>query len=268
MHVRCRELGCAIAGRTILSDVGLDVGRGRMVALVGVNGSGKSTLLRTLAGLRPAAAGRVEIGGENLAELAPRHRARMLSYVGQEDSPPADLLVGEMVALGRIPHRPPWAVRGRDERGTVLDALAAVGLADAVDRRCEALSGGERRRVMLARGLAQGCDLLMLDEPTNHLDIHHQIRLLETIRDLGRTVVAVMHDLSLAATYFDEVAVLHDGGLLTVGTAAEALAPAVVRSVFQVPAAHLAHPETGREHLVLGPGAVPALVSAGKVSPC
>ncbi len=257
-HLSCRDLTCQIDGRTIVSGVDLDVPRGSMLAIVGRNGSGKSTLIRSLIGLRPAATGVVHLDGVDLSTLTPRQRATRLAHVGQEEGPPEDLLVGEMVAMGRIPHRPPWSFDERAERPIVLDALAAVGMAEMVDRPCQHLSGGERRRAMLARGIAQGSDLLVLDEPTNHLDVHHQIQLLETVRGLGRTVVAAVHDLSLAAAHFDEVAVLHDGGLLAAGEPTEVLDPATLRRVFDVDATHLTDPDTGRVHLVLGAGAVPA----------
>lgn len=257
MRLRCRGVRCEIGGRAIVSDVDLEVGPGRMLALVGVNGSGKTTLIKALAGLRPPAAGVVTLDGEDVAAMRPRRRASLIAHVAQEESPPDDLLVGEAVALGRIPHRPPWALDRRTERRIVLDALAAVDLADAADRRCGRLSGGERRRVMLARGLAQGTDVLVLDEPTNHLDVRHQLALLETVRGLGRTVVAAVHDLSLAAACFDEVAVLHAGTVLTVDAPERALAPDIVEKVYGVPAAHLRDPSTGRTHLALGPGFEP-----------
>lgn len=256
-HLSCRDLACEIDGRTIVSGIDLDVPRGSMLAIVGRNGSGKSTLIRSLIGLRPAAAGVVHLDGTDLSTLTPRQRATRLAHVGQEEGPPEDLLVGEMVAMGRIPHRPPWALNEKAERPLVLEALDAVGMADKIDRPCQHLSGGERRRAMLARGIAQGSDLLVLDEPTNHLDVHHQIQLLETIRGLGRTVVAAVHDLSLAAAHFDEVAVLHDGALLAVGEPTTVLDPGTLRRVYDVDATHLTDPVTGRVHLVLGPGAVP-----------
>lgn len=261
-HLSARGLACAIDGRTIVSGVDLDVPRGSMVALVGRNGSGKSTLIRSLIGLRAMTAGSVHIDGVDLSALSARQRATRLAHVGQEDAPPEDLLVGELVAMGRIPHRPPWAVAGKSEWPVVRDALAAVGMAHAVDRPCQHLSGGERRRVMLARGIAQGSDLLVLDEPTNHLDIHHQIQLMETIRGLGCTVLAAVHDLSLAAAHFDRVAVLHEGRLLAVGEPTSVLDPATLHRVFDVDAAHLTDPVTGRVHLVLGAGA--ALVTHGR----
>ena len=254
-HLQCRGLTCEIGGHTIVSGVDLDVPRGSMVALVGPNGSGKSTLIRSLVGLRPAAAGHVYVGGTDLAEISPRQRAKLLAHVGQEEGPPEDLLVGEMVALGRVPHRPPWSFDAASERPIIMDALEMVGMADFVDRPCQHLSGGERRRVMLARGIAQGSELLVLDEPTNHLDVRHQIQLMETIRGLGRSVLAAVHDLPLAAAHFDRVAVLHDGGLLAVGEPAEVLDPQTLRTVFGVQATHLVDPATGRVHLALGAGA-------------
>ena len=254
-HLTCRGLTCAIGDRTIVSDVDLDIGHGEMVALVGRNGSGKSTLIRSLIGLRPALAGKVLVDGVDLMTLPPRRRAQHLAHVGQEEGPPEDLLVGEMVAMGRIPHRPPWSVGTKGEERVVRDALDAVGLAAQVDRPCQHLSGGERRRAMLARGLAQGTDLLVLDEPTNHLDIHHQIQLLETVRGLGRTVLAAVHDLALAASHFDRVAVLHDGRLHAIGAPMEVLTPQTLREVFAVDAVQLTDPATGRVHLSLGPGA-------------
>lgn len=227
-HLSCRDFSCAIDGRTIVADVDLDVPRGSMVALVGRNGSGKSTLLRALVGLRAPGSGSVLLDGVDLHSLSPRERATKLAHVGQEEAPPEDLLVGEMVALGRIPHRQPWSLDERSERPIVLAALDAVGLADKVDHPCSHLSGGERRRATLARGIAQGSDLIVLDEPTNHLDIHHQIQLMETVRALGCTVLAAVHDLALAAAHFDQVAVLHEGRLLTAGPPAQALDPTTV----------------------------------------
>lgn len=252
MHMQVRNVRCTVAGADILSGIDLDFAYGSMIALVGVNGSGKSTLLRTLAGLRAPAEGTVTIDGRDLYSLPSRVRARAIAYVGQEETPPQDLLLGEMVAMGRIPHRPPWSMGEDSDREVTLRALSTVELTHAVDRRCDQLSGGERRRAMLARGLAQESTLLILDEPTNHLDIRHQIHLLETLRGLGCTVVAAMHDLTLAASYFDRVAVLHDGTLATYADASDALSPATVAHVFSVPATQLTDPTTGRQHLVLG----------------
>ena len=245
-----RGVACEVAGRTILDGVDLDVRPGEVLGLVGPNGTGKSTLLRTLSGVRRPAAGQVLLHGRPIAGYSSRARAQRIALVGQEEELLADLLVGELVALGRTPHRPPWAGGDRAERRAVLAALERVELADAIDRSVEQLSGGERRRVLLARGLAQEAPILLLDEPTNHLDVRHQLALLDTIRGLDRTVVLAIHDLDLAATACDRIALLHAGRLHAVGTPDEVLRPEIVRTAFGVRATPVVHPITGRTHLL------------------
>ncbi|MBP2471660.1 iron complex transport system ATP-binding protein [Crossiella equi] len=252
-HLAAHGLSCTIGGRTVLRGVDLEVARGEVLGLVGPNGSGKSTLLRTLSGLRAPTDGRVLLDGADLHRLPTRTRAQRIAVVGQEEELPADLLVGELVALGLTPHRSPWAGGGRRERDTVREALSTVDLADAVDRPVEQLSGGERRRVLLARGLAQDAPLLVLDEPTNHLDIRHQLHLLELVRTLGRTVLLAMHDLNLAATACDRVVVLHRGTARPAATPEDALDPGLVAEVFGVHAARVPHPVTGKPHLLFTP---------------
>ena len=146
----------------------------------------------------------------------------------------------------------PWAGGDAAELETVVGALARVELADAIARPVDQLSGGERRRVLLARALAQDANLLILDEPTNHLDIRQQLALLDLVRGLGRTVVMAMHDLNLAASC-DRIAVLHDGRALPAADPATALAPDIVRRVFGVDTTAVTHPVTGRLHLLFAP---------------
>ncbi|MGD9526463.1 MAG: ABC transporter ATP-binding protein [Dehalococcoidia bacterium] len=251
-HLAARGLTCAAGRQPVLHEVDLDVRRGEVLGVVGPNGSGKSTLLRVLAGIRRPLAGTVHVGGTDLHTLPARARARRLALVGQEEELPADLRAGELVALGRLPHRPPWAGGDAAERVAVEAALAAVDLQGIADRPVERLSGGERRRVLLARGLAQDAELLMLDEPTNHLDVRHQLGLLDLVRRLGRTVVLTLHDLHLAARSCDRVVVLHDGRAVATGPPHEVLTRERVRAVFGVDVVTVTHPVTGRPHLLVG----------------
>lgn len=244
-------LACAISKQTVLSGVRLCVDKGSMVAIVGPNGTGKSTLLRTLAGLLAIRSGSVRINDRPLASLSPLQRAKTMAMVGQKEEPPADLTVAEVVALGLLPHRPPWSGGGAQEREAVAEALRQTQM-DAYSRRSfHQLSGGEQRRVLLARGLAQRTELLFLDEPTNHLDIRHQHALLNMVRSLGRTVVAAMHDLDLAATYFDQVVVLNDGRVVADGAPDEVLTVELVSEVFGVTASVVTDPVTGGRRLLL-----------------
>lgn len=246
-----QNLGCALGKYPILNGVDLEVPEGEMMALVGPNGTGKSTLLRTLAGLLPIPSGRVLVAGRDLVKLSPLERARTLAMVGQQEETPADLRVAEVVALGLLPHRPPWSGGGRKERNAVAEALEQVSMTAYANRGFHQLSGGEQRRVLLARGLAQRTELLMLDEPTNHLDIRHQHALLRMVRGLGRTVIAAIHDLDLAATYFDHIVVLNDGGVAADGKPSEVLTPELVGDVFGMAASMVTDPATGEPRLLL-----------------
>ena len=246
-----QNLGCALGKYPILNGVDLEVPEGEMMALVGPNGTGKSTLLRTLAGLLPIPSGRVLVAGRDLVKLSPLERARTLAMVGQQEETPADLRVAEVVALGLLPHRPPWSGGGRKERNAVAEALEQVLMTAYANRGFHQLSGGEQRRVLLARGLAQRTELLLLDEPTNHLDIRHQHALLRMVRGLGRTVIAAIHDLDLAATYFDHIVVLNDGGVAADGKPSEVLTPELVGDVFGMAASMVTDPATGEPRLLL-----------------
>jgi iron complex transport system ATP-binding protein len=245
-----QRLACTIGRRTILRDVDLEVRPGEVLGLVGANGTGKSTLLRVLAGVRRPAAGQVLLDGQSLATLRSQERARRIAFVAQEEAGHSDLLVGEMVALGRVPHTLAWGGLDERSRQAVLDALEQVGLAHAVNQPLDQLSGGERRRALIARGLAQGAPLLLLDEPTNHLDIRHQLALMRRIRTLARTVLVALHDLDLAATFCDRIALLHGGGLLAAGSPDQVLSPQLLHDAFGVLATRVTHPRTGRTHLL------------------
>ncbi|MBD0020541.1 ATP-binding cassette domain-containing protein [Gordonia pseudamarae] len=239
-----------IDGRRILDDVELDVPAGSIVGIVGPNGSGKSTLMRTVVGLQPMRSGTVEIAGRRADTLRARERARLIAFVGQEVDLPPDLLVHEYVALGRLPYSQPWSMGRADDRRAVMRALNMVDMAAYRDTPVERLSGGERRRVALARGLAQHCGLLVLDEPTNHLDIRHQIGLLNLLPTLGTTILVSLHDLDLAAHHCDSLVVLHDGRVRAAGPGDLALSTSIVDEVFGVHACRLVDPSTGRAHLV------------------
>ncbi|RRD45920.1 ABC transporter ATP-binding protein [Tessaracoccus sp. OH4464_COT-324] len=245
------NLTCKIGHRVIVRDVSLSVEPKTMTAIIGVNGVGKSTLMRALAGINPPANGRVLVDGKDLTALTPRERARSIAFVAQEEAAPEDLTLTEMIMLGRLPHLMPWAVGSARERKIVSDCLELVGLTKLANRRCSQLSGGERRRAMLAKGLAQGTELLLLDEPTNHLDVHHQIHLLQTMRATGRTIVATIHDLDLAMGWFDRVIILADGKTLALGAPPQTMSVENLDHAFKVVARQIPPVDDGVRHLVI-----------------
>lgn len=223
-----------VGKRMLLTDVTFAAGQGTLTAVVGVNGVGKSTLMRALAGITEPMEGQVLYDGHNLHTIKPRRRARNVSYVGQDERPPGELTVSEFVALGRMPHKSAWDLGGHDGDDAVIDALEMLDLREHADTMCDQLSGGQSRRVVLARGLAQDTEVLLLDEPTNHLDVHHQLHLLQVLRESGRTVVANIHDLGLAMSHFDQVVLLHDGTAYSVGPPEDVLVPESILEAFTV----------------------------------
>ncbi|MDA4107795.1 ABC transporter ATP-binding protein [Mycolicibacterium holsaticum] len=249
--VSAQGIGCRRGGRTVLSGVDLLVPAGTRLAVVGPNGAGKTTLLRVLSGLDVPACGTVRVDGEDLTRMPARRRAQTIAVVGQEERPSGELTVAEAVALGRTPYRNPWSRAVAEERHIVDDALTAVGLHGWGDRSSAQLSGGERHRVVLARALAQRTAVLVLDEPTNHLDAAWRLRFMKILDDLACTVVAAMHDLDLVLRHFDAVAVVDDGTLVAHGPPAQVLDSALLWEVFDVAGDVIAHPTTGRCHLLL-----------------
>lgn len=241
----------AIGGATIVREVSFTATPGTMTAIVGINGVGKSTLLRTLTGLAAPTAGEVTCGEDNLHAMAPTRRARALAFVGQEEQPPADLTVGEVVHLGRLPHTPAWRLGGKRDQQTVTEALAQVGMAEHIDTPSHRLSGGQRRRVLIARGLAQDTPIMVLDEPTNHLDVHYQLHVLKILRDSHRTIVATVHDVDLALAHFDQVVVLHQGHMFAAGNPTDILTADVLREVFDVAAYRTTAGPSLRPHLII-----------------
>ena len=237
-HLAARGLSVSLGERPVLRDVSFAVGEGERVALVGPNGAGKTTLLRAVAGLLPHG-GALELRGRAVRAWSARERAREVALVRQQTDLAVDFTVREVVGLGRAPHLGWLAPLGAGDRARVAEALAAVDLADLADRPVTRLSGGERQRVALAQALAQDAPLLLLDEPTAHLDVRHQLEHVARVRALGRagrTVVAAVHDLELAARFASRLWVLDRGRLVADGPPADVLRPALLRGVFGVEA--------------------------------
>lgn len=225
------SLAIAIRGRVLATDVAFAVQGGECWAIVGPNGAGKTTLLRTLAGLLPPAAGRVQYGEDDIAQLASRERALRRAYLPQDSQDPFPASVLSTVLAGRHPHLSRFAWEGEADIARARDALDRFGLAAFADRDVRELSGGERRRVALAALLAQDAPLALLDEPSSHLDIAQQAHAIAVLVDLararGRAIVMVLHDLHLAARFCDHAIAIGRGGACADTAAAVLNAPAL-----------------------------------------
>lgn len=215
--LEAKNLSAGYPGRAVLAGVSLAARPGRVLALLGPNGCGKSTLLRTMAGLLPPLGGEVLLDGRR--DYSPRQAAQRVAYLPQSRTAP-NITVRRLVLHGRFPYLSYPRRYGREDYAAVDRALAAADALDLADRPLPELSGGQRQKAYLAMALAQETEAILMDEPTTFLDIRHQLEVLALVRRLaeeGRGVVLALHDLCLALTAADDVAVLGEGRLLALG---------------------------------------------------
>ncbi len=250
MSLELRDLRVDIAGRRIVSGIGFTVPDGTFAGLLGPNGSGKSTILKTIYRVHRPAGGQVLVDGQDLLALRPRDAARRIAVVAQEFTLEFDFTVAELVMIGRTPHKRAFDRDNDTDRAAAEQAIERAGCQDLAHRGFNTLSGGEKQRALIAQALAQGADHLVLDEPTSHLDIRYQVEILELVAGLGVTVLAAIHDLSLAALFCDTVHLIADGQLVTGGPPEQVLTAATVSAAYGTQVLVIAHPETGTPHLI------------------
>ncbi len=236
--IAVRQLTVRYGERTVVDAADLIVGAGERVALVGPNGAGKSSLLRAVTGVLTPRTGSVELLGEPIDRIQRKTLARMIAVVPEVADLPFAMPVEEVVALGRLPHEPPLSGLRASDMTAVDRAIERVGIAALRHRDVRELSMGERQLVFIAVAVAQTAPIVVLDEPTAHLDIRHQVDVMELLVELNRrdgtTVVAVLHDLALAAHFFPRIVVLDAGRVVADGPPSETLDATRIQDVFGV----------------------------------
>lgn len=251
-----RGVAGGYGGHAVLHGISLEVAAGEMLAIVGPNGAGKSTLLKILAGALAPWQGGVEMLGTPLAAWERRERARRLAFVGQDSAVAFSFTVLEVVLMGRAPHLGAMHFESRRDLAIARDALARFGVLELAARSVQELSGGERRRVLLARALAQQPQIALLDEPTAHLDLRHVAETFERLGELraarGLAVVTTLHDLNAAALYADRVLLLKDGAAMGLGTPQEVLTAEKLRAVYETEVYVGRNPATGALAVLAG----------------
>lgn len=248
--IELADITVQIGAATLVRNVSINVPPGRFTAVVGPNGAGKTTLLRVATGEQQPTSGTVQMDGQPLATLSPRVQARHRATLPQESNVRFAFSVLQVVLLGRTPHLS--GAESAHDWGIAEAALEAVGMTDFAERAVPTLSGGEQQRVHLARALAQiwtppddGNRYLLLDEPTASLDIAHQHQVLSVAAEramAGVGVLAILHDLNLAAQYADHVVMLRNGAVHTQGLPRDVFTPAHIQTVFGCPVHVLDHP--------------------------
>jgi ABC-type cobalamin/Fe3+-siderophores transport system ATPase subunit len=247
--IEARDLTCQLGDQRVVEQVSLGARPGEVLALIGPNGAGKTTLLRALARLQRPVDGVVLLEGQAAWQLRPREVARRLALAQQDSAGHWPLTVEQAVELGRAPHRGWLLPLSVADRTAVELALRQAGVMGLRERRLDQLSGGEQRRVVLARALAQEPRILLLDEPIAALDLKYQVVILELARQLAHrdrlAVVVTLHDLNHAALIADRVALLAGGRLLAVDVAEMVLTPMLLQEAYDVPIAIARHPIHG-----------------------
>lgn len=236
-RLEAREVAVTLGTREVLRGASLTLVPGQVILLAGRNGAGKSTLLRACAGLRRTLAGGVLLDGVPLRDLPPRQRARSVSYVPQDEDSPFEFTGRELVRMGRHPHVARFASLLPADHAAVQEALARVDALAFADRSVHGLSGGERRRIAIARALATQAPLLLADEPTTNLDLEHALQIVALLRTLaveGHGVLVASHDLDRFAPHVDLVALLHEGRVVECAPPAVALRDENLERVFGV----------------------------------
>lgn len=244
--------------RVILNGIDFQVEPGEWLGILGPNGSGKSTLLQVMAGAEPVDGGTVRLAGKPVGDYPRKALARQVAVLQQDALPPVGFTVQEVVEMGRYPYQN-WFGDEQDDAAALVDRVIRwLKLEPLRERPVDLLSGGERQRVALGKAMVQQPKLLLLDEPTTFLDIGYQLEMMDTVRrwqkECGMTVVSVLHDLNLAAQYCDRLLLLHNGGIVGIGEAAEVLRAELLEKVYGTRPFVVPHPLRGIPQILLAGG--------------
>jgi iron complex transport system ATP-binding protein len=250
MKMEAQALHAGYGAREVLTDVSVNLDAGEFVGLIGPNGCGKSTLLRVLTMALPARKGRISLDGQSITGMSRLEVARRIAFVPQQEPAAFDFTVREVVLMGRYPHRRRGLGDTEADFALVRQTLSETDLIALADRPITRLSGGEHRRVLMARALVQQTPLMLLDEPTAHLDPTHQVELMQRVQDLTRQrnigALAALHDLNQAAEYCDRLVLMAAGSILAVGTPKEVLTSENLRIAYAAETQIGNNPVTGR----------------------
>jgi len=243
-----------------IKDINVKITRGSFVGIIGPNGSGKTTLFRGITQILPALQGEIFLNRKELRGMSPRERARQIAIVNQFTDT-ARIRVRDYVLMGRIPYQTTFSIfESEEDQRTAARFMSLTGIGDLGHKFLDELSGGEKQRASIARALTQEPELLLLDEPTAHLDIAQQVRILDLLhglnKEMGLTVLMVIHDLNLASEYCEKLILIHEGRIFTQGTPEQVLNFKTIEHVYQTPVVTRINPYSGRPVVFLVSGKV------------
>jgi iron complex transport system ATP-binding protein len=255
--IRAEDLWCGYPGRPVLKGVSLEVRQGELIGVLGPNGSGKTTLLMALSGIIPFQRGRVELFGSPLEKLKPKDRALKMAGVMQGAEARFPFTCEEVVRMGRYPHQKRWQMDSAEDSAIVRRSIELTDTEELAERLITTTSGGEKQRVLMAKALAQDAPILLLDEAVSAMDVHRKLqifRVLERLNDEDKlTVIAVLHDVNLAALFCRRLIFIKDGRVVADGPTDEVLTSEILEDVYQARAFVQEVMGTGKRQVVFLP---------------
>ena len=234
MNICATDIKMDIGNNQILKGVSIDSKSREFIGIIGPNGSGKSTLLKCIYRTLKPNNGCIMLGRQDISKMSVKESAKKLAVVAQHNYYNFDFSVGEVVLMGRSPHKKSLEPDNSEDYDIVNESLEKVGMLGFKNRSFSTLSGGEQQRVILARALAQQTPCLILDEPTNHLDIKYQLSLLNIVKSLNLTVISAIHDLNIAAMYCDRLFVMKNGQIVGSGIPQEVLTKEFIKEIYDI----------------------------------
>ena len=234
MNICATDIKMEIGNNQILKGVSIDSKSREFIGIIGPNGSGKSTLLKCIYRTLKPNNGCIMLGRQDISKMSVKESAKKLAVVAQHNYYNFDFSVGEVVLMGRSPHKKSLEPDNSEDYDIVNESLEKVGMLGFKNRSFSTLSGGEQQRVILARALAQQTPCLILDEPTNHLDIKYQLPLLNIVKSLNLTVISAIHDLNIAAMYCDRLFVMKNGQIVGSGIPQEVLTKEFIKEIYDI----------------------------------
>ena len=252
--IKIKNLDYNVENKNILSDISLDITKGKFYSILGPNGSGKTTLLKNISRTLDPNKDTVYVEDKDIVKYKYKDLAKEISYVPQDTSVDFDFPAIDVVLMGRVPYLRRFQSESKNDIEIVEKSMKLTNTWHLKDKNVRTLSGGERQRIIIARALAQESNIMILDEPISQLDIHHQIEIMDTIKSLNKkfniTVITVLHDLNIASQYSDCLILVDKGKIASVGEPEEVLSEANIKKIYNMNVITIKNPVTGKPHVI------------------
>lgn len=246
--IKIDRLCYSVDNNRILEDICIQIKKNKFVGIVGANGCGKSTLLKNIYKFYCPECGDIFVDNSNIKNYSNKELAKKLSVLTQKQNMNFDFLVEEIIEMGLYAQEKSFFKE--PPKNFVKKALQSVGMEGMEKRSFLSLSGGEMQRILIARALIQNSDIIILDEPTNHLDIKYQIQIMDLVKNLNKTVLAVIHDINMASKYCDYIYALKNGKIIVQGNTNDIITKENIKKIFDVDCEVITHPKTSKPLII------------------